>query len=462
MATTTNGSHPGTWTADELMHGKVGSHSPPASPTANGAGAGAGAGAGDSPSKKTQSHRFSMRKLGAKKPPADPMDWGMPGHMSEEEVAIFMKFRDEVEKRGGEFKNTVYSFGDIEGEAYCLTRWLRARKFKYDDVIAMIEEATEVRADARNHEFYPNPVEALGCEPSVFMAQYPQLYHSHAKNGCPVFISKPGVLNVDGMECITTLDGILKFHWHVMMHDYKKRLLDHKEAHPDFSNFQCVCVIDLEHLSTSQLSQRALSIVKTQTAIDSVCFPETMNKTLVINAPRFFSLTWNIIKGWIDPRTAGKIELISGRKTWEARLRELVDEDQLPSDYGGKGMATTDTLAKEAPEGVMKQHHELVHVRSSGHSTVDVPEGGSLEVTVYTRATTEVIISIVDENSKSTVFVTGVSVKHTGGTGGNDKPTSVVITKERIKGPVKARIKIDSKGGRFSTAGNFMVACNMY
>ena len=373
-----------------------------------------------------------------------------------------MKFREEVEKRGGEFKNTVYSFGDIEGEAFCLTRWLRARKFKYDDVIAMVEEATEVRADARKHDFYPDPVQALGCEPSVFMAQYPQLYHGHAKNGCPVFISKPGVLNVDGMECITTLDGILKFHWHVMMHDYKQRLLKHKEAHPDFSNFQCVCVIDLDHLSTGQLSQRALNIVKTQTAIDSVCFPETMNKTLVINAPRFFSLTWNIIKGWIDPRTAGKIELISSRKSWEARLRELVDEDLLPSDYGGKGMATTETLAKEAPEGVLKQHHELVHVRSSGHSSVEIPAGGEMEVKVFTRAATEVTISIVDENNKSTVLIAGVKVKHTGGPGENDPPTSVLITKERIKGPEKARIKIESKGGRFSTAGSYMVACNIY
>ncbi|KAL7538379.1 hypothetical protein ACHAXR_009750 [Thalassiosira sp. AJA248-18] len=247
-----------------------------------------------------------------------------------------------------------------------------------------------------------------------------------------------------------------------MMHDYKKRLLKHKEAHPDFSNFQCVCVIDLEHLSSSQLSQRALSIVKTQTAIDSVCFPETMNKTLVINAPRFFSLTWSIIKGWIDPRTAGKIELISSRKNWEARLRELVDVDQLPLDYGGKGLATTETLAKEAPEGVMKQYHELVHVRSSGHATVEVPAGGELDVMIFTRSATEVIISIVDENNKSKVHVAGVPVKHTGGSGENDKPTSVVITKERIKGPLKARVRIESKGGRFSTAGNYMVACNIY
>lgn len=251
-------------------------------------------------------------------------------------------------------------------------------------------------------------------------------------------------------------------HFFIYQHDYKMRLLKHKEAHPDFSNFQCVVVIDLDHLSTSQLSQRALNIVKTQTAIDSVCFPETMNKTLVINAPRFFSLTWNIIKGWIDPRTAGKIELISSRKSWESRLRELVDEDLLPSDYGGKGMATTETLAKEAPEGVLKQHHELVHVRSSGHSTVDVPQGGEMEVKVFTRAATEVSISIVEENNKSNVLAPGVAVKHTGGQGENDKPTSVQITTERIKGPIKARIKIDSSGGRFSTAGNYMVACNIY
>jgi len=125
-------------------------------------------------------------------------------------------------------------------------------------------------------------------------------------------------------------------------------------------------------------------------------------------------------------------------------------------------MATTDTLAKEAPDGVMKQHHELVHVRSSGHATVEVPKGGELEVTVLTRSATEVTISVVDETNKSTVYVPGVLVKHTGGSGDNAQPTSVIITKERIKGPIKAKVKIQSKGGRFSTAGSYMVACNIY
>jgi hypothetical protein len=66
----------GVWTADELMHGKGGipspSKEPPASPT-NG------------------SKRGSLRKLkGHKSKTVDPMDWGMPGHLTEEEVAVFV------------------------------------------------------------------------------------------------------------------------------------------------------------------------------------------------------------------------------------------------------------------------------------------------------------------------------------------------------------------------------------
>ena len=49
-------------------------------------------GDGNSPSKQKSHHRFSMRKMGhgKKGPPADPMDWGMPGHLTEEEVAVFV------------------------------------------------------------------------------------------------------------------------------------------------------------------------------------------------------------------------------------------------------------------------------------------------------------------------------------------------------------------------------------
>jgi hypothetical protein len=113
----------------------------------------------------------------------------------------------------------------------------------------------------------------------------------------------------------------------------------------------------------SQLTNRALQIVKEQSAIDSICFPETMSKMFIINGPRFFGASWSLIKGWLDPRTAGKIEVISDRKKWTQRLLEHVDVDQLPVDYGGKGPNTVETLAKENVGGVKRVHTEVMYLR---------------------------------------------------------------------------------------------------
>mmetsp|Transcript_41845 Transcript_41845/g.61237 ORF Transcript_41845/g.61237 Transcript_41845/m.61237 type:complete len:447 (+) Transcript_41845:169-1509(+) len=427
-------------------------------------------GPGDAPADDTNKragllHMPTVRRLGKqKKGSTSPMDWGMPGELTKEEVDVFMKFREIVEQRGGEFRNTIYSFSEEEGEAYTLCRWLRARKFKLNDVVAMIEEATEVRKEARLKDFYPDPIEALGADPSIYLALYPQCYSGVAKTGAPVFWSKPGVLNVDGMECITSLDGILKYHWYVMMHDYANRLRSQKVKDPEFNRFECVAVMDLDHLTTAQVSQRALNIIKTQTAIDSVCFPETMQKMLIINAPRFFSLSWKIIKGWIDQRTAAKIEIISSRSSWEKRLKELVDKDQLPSDYGGTGPNTKVTQMENASEGVRKMHTELMHLRAHASHIFDVVAGEEMEITVYTRGTTGAIFSIVDGASKKgTTYVDNVDVTHAGPTDELSPPSSVLITESsgRIAGPGKIKVRADSKGGRFS-AENFLLVAKVY
>lgn len=102
------------------------------------------------------------------------------------------------------------------------------------ETLKMIEEANECHKGPRENDYYTNPVEALGCEVSLYYAQYPQLYTGKAKNGVPVFISKPGVLNVNAVECITTLDGILKFHWYIQMHDFGNLLRKEKERDPSF------------------------------------------------------------------------------------------------------------------------------------------------------------------------------------------------------------------------------------
>ena len=83
----------------------------------------------------------------------------------------------------------------------------------------MVEEATECRSNASKFDFYPNPSDALGnnVEKSIYLAQYPQLYTGHSKEGYPVLYSKPGILNINGLESITNSDGLFNFHWWSMV-----------------------------------------------------------------------------------------------------------------------------------------------------------------------------------------------------------------------------------------------------
>lgn len=229
----------------------------------------------------------------------------------------------------------------------------------------MVCEATECRNDPRKHDYYPDGTEALGVDPSIFLALYPQLYTGFSKTGCPVFYSKPGVINIDGIECITNIGSIIKYHWHVMQHDYKKRLLKFKEQNPEFCRFECVSVLDLSGLTMSQLGSRTLEIIKTQAFIDSLCFPETMNKMVIVNAPVFFSATWSIIKSFIDVRTAHKISIFSSTSAAKTCLLDIIDEDNLPSDYGGTATSTQVLSEMEAASAGRKRLVvEVMYVRS--------------------------------------------------------------------------------------------------
>lgn len=389
--------------------------------------------------------KFSLSRMArAKGAPVNPLNWGQPGELTDEEVNVYTQFRNEVEKRGRDFRETVYSFGEEEGEPYALCRWLRARKFKLDAVIQMVEEATKVREEPKKHDFYPDPKAALGVDTHVYIGQYPQLYHGNGKNGCPIFISKPGELNINAVECITTFPGILRYHWYAMMHDFATRLRANKAKNENFTRFECIIVLDLGALSVSQLNSRTLNVIKEQAFIDSLCFPETMNKMIIINAPRFFSATWKIIKGWIDVRTANKIEIIASRKSWEKRLLELADPSDLPSDYGGTGADSKTCILRETTTGDMKKSlTELLHVRSHASVVVELEQGEKMDVLVYTKAKAGLKFSITDADHVKGPFVENIDVTFTGGIDLDNEPPASATLASNLVGPGKFKIKAE-------------------
>lgn len=389
------------------------------------------------------------------------LEWGFPGHLTQEELSTFVKFQKEVESRGGEFKNTVYSFTDVEGEAYTLTRWLRARKYNLKDTVDMVCEATECRNDPRKHDYYPDGTEALGVDPSIFLALYPQLYTGFSKTGCPVFYSKPGVINIDGIECITNIGGIIKYHWHVMQHDYKRRLLKFKEENPEFCRFECVSVLDLSGLTMSQLGSRTLDIIKNQAFIDSLCFPETMNKMVIVNAPVFFTATWSIIKSFIDVRTAHKVSIFSSTSAAKAFLLNIIDEDNLPSDYGGKATSTQVLSQMEAATGGRKRLVvEVLYVRGSNSFRMDLDANEEVDIFIHTRSTYGANIKVQDSNKND--LVSAVDVIHSGPCGDHEMPSKFHLTSGgKISGVSGVRIKAESLRTKM-TSDTYLIVANVY
>lgn len=326
----------------------------------------------------------------------------------------------------------------------------------------MVEEAVVCRRKHYQRNFYTAAKDALGTELSIYVAQYPQLYTGMSKRGNPLFFSKPGVLNVSGLECITTIEGILRYHWHEMINSFGGQLQKNTKQY-NLKRFECICVIDLSNLSSSQVTKRALNIVKIQSEIDSLCFPETLSRLIVVNAPGFFSLTWKMIRNWVDARTANKVEIYSSKLKSDQRLRELVDINQLPSDYGGTAISTRTLLETEVLQNENKHMKKLISkvLPLRGHSSlaIEVPENQLLRLSAFTRCRQGATLAVT---CQSRPLLTGVTLKHNGVGIDEEEPTRIDIVENDFMGPYTYKIKLQSNGGATISARNFLIIGQLY
>lgn len=417
-------------------------------------------------------------------------DWGYPGYLTEDEFAIYEQFSKEVYGRSKDFRDTVFSFQDAyENESYALCRWLRARKYDITNTIKMVEEATECTAQPRQHDFYPSPSQALGCDSSLYIKQYPQVYYGHAKNGCPVFYSKPALLNIIAVESLTSLSNLINFHWNAMMHGFVEKLGDqYKSSNGTFKRYECVCILDLKNLTAAQLSKRPLKLIKDQSAIDSLCFPETLNHMSVVNAPAFFTLTWKLIRSWIDQRTADKVSVIgSNKETLLEHLTKHIDVDSLASDYGGNGKSVNEVLKEEmlsqssseisdsiAGDDSLRVENKETHLMSmrSGKTSehlISVKEGQLVKILLFTRFLLGGNLIIQDQNGITLPNIPngGICINHDGDTETDEKelPTKYELEKSHgitLKGAGTYTVKITSNSKKWSHTTHILLSTTVF
>uniref|UniRef100_A0A7S4ILK2 CRAL-TRIO domain-containing protein n=1 Tax=Odontella aurita TaxID=265563 RepID=A0A7S4ILK2_9STRA len=304
-------------------------------------------------------------KEGLDKPRVNYNDRGYPGELTDVELDACLRFRSELNRRktDGEsrYREMVDALHGIEEESYALCRFLRARKFDVDAVFEMMSESLDVWREASEHNFYPEPDEAIGAPMSVLLTQYPILYSGVAKNGSGVNYFRCGQVKVEGIDCVTNFENLVNMVWHNAMHKFPSEIAKVQARDPDGARVETLAVFDCEGLAASGFNSRTYEVLKAAVKVN-VCFPEILNSMVVINAPSFFSFFWRIIKGMLDPRTASKISIFADRKKGRQWLLDNVEESELLSDYGGSGPSFDEVMQSQGKGGIAGTRRRLVEL----------------------------------------------------------------------------------------------------
>jgi hypothetical protein len=94
----------------------------------------------------------------------------------------------------------------------------------------------------------------------------------------------------------------------------------------------CCTIMDLKGVSITRVSS-VYTYVRQASAISQNYYPERLGRLYLINAPWGFSSVWSIVKGWLDPVTVQKIQVLGG--TYQAELLAQIPAENLPEHFGG-------------------------------------------------------------------------------------------------------------------------------
>ena len=385
---------------------------------------------------------------------------GFPGALTEEELDAVKRFKSELESKDPVYTEIVRSFKVVEKEAYSLCRWLRARKFDVDAVFELLNDAKEHYEKAKKHDFYPNLEDSLGFSRDIFLSQYPEIYSGNARNGCPVMYMRLGSVQPEGIKCLLSIEDAEQIFWNAMKHSYTDRLEEGRRINPAFVRTENMTIYDFKGVSRSQINADTIDMIKVAAKVMN-SFPETLHCLLIVNAPSWFGLAWAVVRKVIDARTASKIEVFTSSKKGIARMRDLIDDSQIPSDYGGTGpslaqaaagvSATTGSNGASKPQDSSKVVvlNKVLHLNKHQEKRKDfeLKEGETMTVTIYTRCKTGATAAIVCEGSESPMIEKDVVGKD------DDTPYSMVLGEVRGPGKFDVRLKSISSPGVFLILG---------
>ncbi|KAL2130258.1 hypothetical protein VTI74DRAFT_6697 [Chaetomium olivicolor] len=238
-------------------------------------------------------------------------------------------------------------------------RFLRARKWDVEKAVAMLVSAVNWRQERRLEDDIIRKGDSVGlakeqsADEKGFMAQYHSgkaYVRGSDKEGRPVFIIKVRLHDpkLQSPECMEMF----------ILHNIET--IRTMIRHP----IEKACLIF--DLTGFGLKNMDFHVVKFLVQVFEARYPECLGVVLVHNAPFIFWGIWKMIKPWLDPVIASKINFTSSN----ADLARFIAQENLQTCYGGKDNweykyigpveGENERMQSEKKEDVEAERNELI------------------------------------------------------------------------------------------------------
>eukprot|EP00252_Welwitschia_mirabilis_P003905 TRINITY_DN1399_c0_g1_i4.p1 TRINITY_DN1399_c0_g1~~TRINITY_DN1399_c0_g1_i4.p1 ORF type:complete len:641 (+),score=129.41 TRINITY_DN1399_c0_g1_i4:317-2239(+) len=212
---------------------------------------------------------------------------------------------------------------------HALLRFLRARKFNFhkakDMWMNMLQWRKGFGADTIEKDFTFTYYDEL-------KKAYPHGFHGVDKEGRPIYIERIGMVDPQRLMQITTMEDYLKYHVQELEKTLNIRFPACSIATKQHIE-STTAILDVTGVGIRSLNKAARDLIIEVQKIDGENYPEILNTMFIVNAGTGFKLLWSIVKGFLDPRTALKINVLDS--DYQSELLKFIDASQLPEFLGG-------------------------------------------------------------------------------------------------------------------------------
>ncbi|XP_022342463.1 SEC14-like protein 2 isoform X2 [Crassostrea virginica] len=152
-------------------------------------------------------------------------------------------------------------------------------------------------------------------------------------DGCPIWIDPFGQIDLRGMLKSAKKADVIKAKVQ-LLEDLHNQIFLERSKQEGKRVDSIIILYDLAKLGMKHLYKPGVDAYCEMITMFEDHYPETLKYAIVINAPRFFPIAYNIVKPFLSEATAKKTIILG--TNYHATLNRYISPDELPVCYGGK------------------------------------------------------------------------------------------------------------------------------